>query len=87
MDETTPKGTIKLCAFAIIYNEENHVRTTFFDMLGTSSGTAEDLFSSLIKILEKRGIPKENMKDKQANVFLFATKQLPPGHEFETIGI
>ncbi|CAG2053568.1 unnamed protein product [Timema podura] len=52
MDKTTDNGTVEKGAFTIIYIEENHVRTAFFDMFGTSSGTAKDLFPALIKISE-----------------------------------
>lgn len=49
MDETTDVGTIKQCAFTVIFycNLKKKVVTRFLDMIEVSSGNANDLFGSL----------------------------------------
>lgn len=63
MDETTDVGTIKQCAFTIIFycNSKNKVVIRFFDMVEVSSGKATDLYETLKSCLEKKKIPLNNL--------------------------
>lgn len=63
MDETTDKGTIKQCAFTVIYycNSAKKVVTKFFDMVENSVGTAEELFKCLQNVITLKNIPMTNV--------------------------
>jgi hypothetical protein len=63
MDETTDRGSSKQCALTVIYTDETtgSVKTNFFDMYEVASSTAEELFKSLIKSIESKGIPLTNL--------------------------
>ncbi|XP_074029342.1 uncharacterized protein isoform X1 [Leptinotarsa decemlineata] len=63
MDETTDIGTIKQCAFSVIFFSEidDRVITKFFYMLEVESGKADDLYKVLKTSLYSKGIPFNNL--------------------------
>lgn len=63
MDETTDVGTIKQCAFTVIFfsAKDNKVVTRFFDIIEVASGTANDLYMCLKSALNKNNIPLANL--------------------------
>lgn len=63
MDETTDVGSIKQCAFTVIFfsANDNKVITRFFDIIEVASGTANDLYLCLKLTLSKKNIPISNL--------------------------
>ncbi|KAG5890191.1 hypothetical protein JTB14_010654 [Gonioctena quinquepunctata] len=62
MDETTDVGTIRQCAFTIIfYDITNKVKTRFLDMAEVAQGDAVSLHNCLKGILKKHQIPLDNL--------------------------
>lgn len=63
VDETTDRGTIKQCAFTVIYfcNKSQKVVTKFFDLLEMNSGKAEDLYRVLKTTITSKNIPFQNL--------------------------
>lgn len=63
MDETTDLGSIKQCAFTVIFfdKEVNELKVQYLHMVECASGDANNLYKTLKETLEKNGIPMENM--------------------------
>lgn len=63
MDEMTEKGSIKQCAFTVIYIDEllGIPNCRFFDMVETPSTTAVDLTSYLKETFRKNDVSLENL--------------------------
>lgn len=63
MDETTDKGSVKQCAFTVIYVCPNtsKVLTKFFDIVETSTATADQLYNCLKKAITEKVIPLNNL--------------------------
>lgn len=63
MDETTDRGSVKQCAFTIIYfcQDRQRVVTNFFDLLEMTSGKAENLYQALKETIINKKIPLENL--------------------------
>lgn len=63
MDETTDIGTVKQCAFNVIYfcSNSNKVSTRFLNMIEVTSGKAVDLYDGLKKTLSDHEIPMSNL--------------------------
>ncbi|XP_063239989.1 uncharacterized protein LOC134540887 [Bacillus rossius redtenbacheri] len=63
MDETTDMSSVKQCAFAVVYynNETHSVVTSFLDMVSVTSSAATDLFECLKNCLHLKNIPLSNI--------------------------
>lgn len=63
MDETTDAGSVKQCAFVVIFynHSENKVETRFYDMKALESSKAIDLVNCLKETLSANGIPLTNL--------------------------
>lgn len=61
MDETTDIGSKKQCAFTVTYCDSENILTKFFEIIETSSGTADELYKCLKSVLERRKIPFSNL--------------------------
>ena len=63
IDEQTDQSSCKQCAFTVTFYDfsQYEVKTRFFDMIETSCGTADHLYSCLKRIVEEKYIPLQNL--------------------------
>lgn len=63
MDETTDMSSKKQCALSVIFfdTETSQVKAMFFDMYEMKSGTADDLYNSMINSIVSKNIPLDNL--------------------------
>jgi hypothetical protein len=63
MDETTDLSSKKQCALSVIFFDKDTsvVKAMFFDMYEMKSGTADDLYNSMINSISSKEIPLDNL--------------------------